>query len=343
MTKVQAHFGRRNAQTLGHRIGQRSFITLPRRTQAHRCIDPTRGLDADPRRLVARARNTGGLVELRAIGGGLHYIAQANAQPAALRAGMLLALAQRGVGQSSQHGLHGGDGRHVIQHLAGGHGVGQLFGLQHVDAAYRHRVQAQLARYRVERAVHHPAGHRHGRAHRGIAHLVGQHHLDVIGVVSNAVGPGDDHRHHTRQIVAGVEAVGTKVFGNLELQRQHPARAVHRHTGLAEVLARLCGRHEVLHPVFAPAHRPTQLDGSGSHRQFLAVQCDLLAKSPAHVGRHDCDFGLGQQQASRQRRAVWVRRLRADVKIQVFAPCIPVGDAATGLDRQVRLPVLRKG
>ena len=104
----------------------------------------------------------------------------------------------------------------------------------------------------------------------------------------------------------------------------------------------MCRRHEVLHTVFAPAHRPTQLDGSGSHRQFLAVQRNLLAKASAYVRRHDCDFRFGQQQACRQRRAVGVRRLRADVKIQVFAPCIPVRDAATGLDRQVRLPVLRK-
>ena len=172
MTKMQAHFGRCNAQTLGHRIGQRSFITLPRRTQAHRCIDPTRGLDANPRRLMARARNAGRLVELRTIGGGLHYVAKANSQPAPLRACMSLPLAQRGVVQGSQHGLHGGSRCHVIQNLAGGHGIGQLIGPQHVDAAHRHRIQAQLTRHSVQRAVHYPTCYRHGRAHRGVAHLI---------------------------------------------------------------------------------------------------------------------------------------------------------------------------
>ena len=83
--QIQTHFGRCYAQAFGHSVGQRGFVALPRGTQAHCSVDPTGRLDAHPGRLVTGARYAGRLVKLGAIGGGLDHVAQADAQPAALR------------------------------------------------------------------------------------------------------------------------------------------------------------------------------------------------------------------------------------------------------------------
>lgn len=76
--------------------------------------------------------------------------------------------------------------------------------------------------------------------------------------------------------------------------------------------------------------------------QFLPVKGNFLTKPSADIGRDDRDLGLGQAKARCQRGSVRVWHLNAHVKVQMLLTCVPMGNASTGFDGQVRLAVLRE-
>ena len=334
------HLLRHDAKALSHGMGQRCFIALPGRAEAHRGIHRTRRLDSQPGRFVPRPRNAGRFVEARTIGGGLDHGTNTQTEIDTLLAPLLLALAEIVVVDGGQRTLQGFARRDVSQHLAGRHGVRQILRLQHVQSPHRHRIQFQRPRNRIHRAFHHPARDGHRRAHGAIAHLVAQHHLDVVAVVLHLVGAGQDHGHHAGQIVARVKAVGAEVLDDFQLQGQQTPLGADGGPGAAKVLPRLRGRQQVFQPVLAPAYRPLQVARHRRHRQFLPVQGDFLAEPAPDIGRNHADLRFRQAQAAGQGGAVGMGHLGPDMKRQVLAARIPDRDAAARLDRQMGLPVL---
>ena len=212
--------------------------------------------------------------------------------------------------------------------------------MQHVAAADLDGVKAERAGDGLDGAVHDPACDGHRRAHRPCAAFVGQDHAHVEGIVGDAVGAGEDHRHDARHVVRGVEAVGAEIFQDRDLQRGDAALGVGGGAGLHGLLAGVAGGQQVLAPALAPAHGAVEGAGQGGDGQLFAVQGDLLAERAANVGADDRDLGFGQPKPLGELRAIGMRRLVACVHGQVLAPLVPDRAAAACLQRRVRLAVL---
>ena len=260
---------------------------------------------------------------------------------AALAVGAL-ALAKPGDVERLQRGLEGLPHGDVLEHLAGRHAVGQLGPAQHVDAAHLDRIAAEPAGDRLDRALHDPAHHAHGRPHRAVAALVGQHGLYVGGVVGDAVGAADDQGHHAGHVVRGIEAIGAEVLDDLQLEGEDAPLGVDGGARAHRVLARMAGCQQVLVAVLPPAHRALERARQRRHGQLLAVERDLLAEAAADVGRDDGHLRFAQAQPACELGAVGMRHLVADVHGEVAPPFVPLGAAAARLDRRVRLAVLVK-
>src|SRR5262249_21736698 len=134
--------------------------------------------------------------------------------------------------------------------------------------------------------------------------------------------------------------IGTKVFNDLEFQREDAALAVDSGTRTHHILARMACSDQIFVAVLAPTHRPAQLTRYCRDGQFLAIERDLLAEAAADVGRDDGDLGFGEPQAAGELRAVGMRHLAADVHGEMTPPLIPNRTAAARLDWRVGLTVL---
>ena len=202
------------------------------------------------------------------------------------------------------------------------------------------RIEIELARDRLDGAVDDPAHHAHRRAHRAVAALVREHDLHVVGIVHNAIRPGEDQRDDARHIVRRIEAIAAEVLGDLEVEREDAAVLVHRGAGARDVLARVAGGEQVLGAVLAPAHRPPQRARQRRAGQLLAIERDLLSEAAADVGRDHRHLRLGELEPPRKLRAIRMRHLVADVHRQVLAALVPHGAAAACFDRCVGLAML---
>ena len=258
---------------------------------------------------------------------------------AALAVGLLACAEARNI-EGLEPPLEGLAHRDVLEHLAGRHPVRQVGRVEHVDPAHRDRIELQLAGDRLDGAVHHPAHHPHGGAHRSVAAFVGEHDLDVVGVVGNAIGAGEDQRHDPRHVVGRVEAIAAEVLGDRELEREDAAVAIHRRASVRGILARMARREQVLGAILAPTHGFAQRARQRRTGQLLAVERDLLPKSAADVRGDDCDLGLAEAQPPGELRAIGMRHLVADMHRQVLAALIPHRAAPARLDRRVGLAVL---
>jgi hypothetical protein len=161
-----------------------------------------------------------------------------------------------------------------------------------------------FARDCLDRALHHPARDRHRRAHRAVAAFVGQHDLDIVGVICEPIRPAQDHRNNACEIIRRIEAIGAEVFDNLELKGENAALAVDRGARTHHIFARMACCDQIFIAVFAPAHRSPQLARQRRDRKLFAIKRNFLAEAAADVGRDHGDLGS----VSRRRRASWCDR-----------------------------------
>ncbi len=169
----------------------------------------------------------------------------------------------------------------------------------HVAPAHFGRLQPQMARDEVDRALHRerrfrPAGAAIGR----VRHLVGDDDpargrqiLDFIRAGQMDRGVVGDTRPD--------RVPGAAIDDILVADRQNPAVIVKPDLDIVPLVARMGGALEMLAPLLDPAHRPPEPAGEKGDQQILGVDMALAAKAAADIERDTPHPRLGQAQQRR--------------------------------------------
>ena len=94
---------------------------------------------------------------------------------------------------------------------------------------------------------------------------------------------------------------------------------------------------ELLVTILDPAYRPAGFHCQPGDADFLGQQDALVAKAPAHIGRHHADATLVYAQAFGQTGAHDVRHLRRGVDGELLEPAVIPGEHAATFHRRHRL------
>ena len=249
----------------------------------------------------------------------------------------LLLLAQLAVSGRFERLLH----RRVI--VAGivfppqGRLIGELLALDEVLHAEVDRIEPQLLRHDVHRALDrvgdlgHPERAAIGDAAR---RLVGVDAVDLEMRDREVVGAGDDvgeARRPFRRIGAGVERA--VVGEDVDAQRRDAAVLRRRDLGRHVVVAGERGGRQVLDPVLDPFDRQAGHDRGDRGADVARIGADLVAEAAADVGRDHVDLLLGQACDQRDDGADDVRRLERAVDREVAGDLVEAAHRLAGLER----------
>ena len=255
---------------------------------------------------------------------------------------MRLPCPQRVVAERGRRRIQRGKRRQRVVALAGRGDEGQVGIGDGIDPPHGERIEAERARHRIHRALHHPGGDGHRRPHRPGGAFVGQPDLHVVAVVAQPVRPGQDHRNDPRHVVGGEEGPSAEIHVHRAGKPKHAAIGGDGGAGDDGLLARHHRGGEVLRAGLAPAHGLVQQARRGGQAEILAQRDDFLAEGAAHLGAFDRDLEFLEAQPRRDGATIGVRRLGPDAQGQVLAPRIPDRQHAARLERRVGLPVLRE-
>ena len=223
----------------------------------------------------------------------LHVAAEAQADPAPLRAGALPLLRPVVPADGLQDHLQPArvvarvvDRRAAVLE-ADADVVGELVRPDQVSPPHLRAVETEVARDPLEHALHHedpvrPPGPAVGRG----GHRVGEHQPPLVAVVRQPVRAGELGRRDHREDHA-VRAVGARVVHEGRLQGEDPALGVAPHAHAVRLATLVVGADEVLAPVLHPLHGHAETVGRPRHEHLLGVELDLDPEAAAHVGRHD--------------------------------------------------------
>ncbi|MDT4839887.1 hypothetical protein FQZ97_736910 [compost metagenome] len=157
------------------------------------------------------------------------------------------------------------------------------------------------------------------------------------GVLARQQRGVQDGRHRGRE----GRQVGTQVGVGVHAHGQELAVLVHRHFGVAHVVAAVRIGQEALRALRRPLDVAVELLGRPGQADVFGVQKDLGAEAAAHVGRDHAHLVLGQaQHESRHQQALDVRVLVRHVERVVVGAAAVAADGHARLDRVGNQPVV---
>ena len=215
--------------------------------------------------------------------------------------------------------------------------VGQL--PDQVAAPQLERVEAELARGDVDRALHEVGGLGAARPAVGAGgDLVGApaHHLHVGR--ADVVDAAHEHRGGVRRDRGGGHQVAAEVGPDAGTEGEHPALAVERQLHVRLHAASLVGRHEVLLAVLGPLDGAPGHDRRGRHEHRLGGGRSLAAEGAAHVRHDHVDRVLGPVEHGREPGQLAVAVLRRDPDREQILALVVGGDRSACLHRHGRQP-----
>jgi hypothetical protein len=157
------------------------------------------------------------------------------------------------------------------------------------------------------------------------------------GVLAREQGGVEDGRHRGRE----GRQVGAEVGIGVDPHREELALTVHRHLGMAHVVAAVRVRQEAFRALGRPLDVAVELLGGPGQAHVLGVEEDLRAEATTHVGRDHAHLVLGQaQHEGRHQQPLDVRVLVRDVERVVVGAAAVAADGHARLDRVGDQPVV---
>ena len=270
----EPHIPGRDAQHVGHHLGEACLVALTRRLGAHHQLHTPFGIDRQLHPLMGGAHRR------------LHGIGEANArQLAAFRRRSAPRLKAAPVGELQRQLQIAREIAAVISEARRG-AIGQRRPRNQVAAAQVDAVDSHVLRGHVEQALDHqrrlgPSRAAIGRDGDRVAH----------GAAQTNACPGDviNRGAHPPAVMQGREGehMGADVADDLHIVSQYSARSVEGEPALGDAVAALIIGETAFVALARPFDRtPHDLRGP-EHAQLLGVAVDARAKAPAHIGRDD--------------------------------------------------------
>ncbi len=320
----------RQAEPVAEHLGISGLVPLPVRLGADRGLDDAVAADADVGEFLGRAAT-----------GDLDIISDPAAVAQPLGGRRRLARGEPGpVGARQRLVEHGGEVADV-EGQAEPVGVRQLVGAEQVAAADLVGADPQLARRRLEQALHDvrclgPAGAAIGVDRRG----VGDDAVDEVVDRRDAVHPAEDAPAGNRlDRRAELRLIGAEVAPRLDLQRGDQPVGVEADGAVADHRPAVGVGLEGVAPLAGPLDRPAEVARGVQHQPVFGIEEGLHAEAAADVAGADAHLPRLDAHDAGQHLLRAGDALPAEVEGEAVA-LVPMADRGANLHRRRRDAVL---